>query len=107
MSAMVDTLGGRLRHARELVPADAIGGTLSSRELGALAGISAGLVSAIELGERDNPTLDTLRGLCVALGVDLSWLADGSGMSATVDTVRRAVERSRATRHENERQASE
>lgn len=97
MSTTVDTssLGARVRYARELVPASVEGGTLSTRELGALAGVSAGLVSAIELGERDNPTLETLLGLRVALGVELVWLCDGEGPLPTVESVCAAVARAR------------
>jgi transcriptional regulator with XRE-family HTH domain len=83
------TFAARVRRLRETAP------DLSQRELDGLAGLHAGHVWQIEEGNRENPTRETLRGLCRVFGVSLDWLAEGAGKAPTVESVCHAVARVR------------
>lgn len=64
------TLAERLRWARERQG-------LMRNALDEKAGLSEGHTALIERGERENPSVDTVSKLAVALGVDLGWLVNG------------------------------
>lgn len=67
------TLPGRLRHAREL-------SGLSTRALGAAAGLSAGTVSALELSpDGDGARVGNVAALARVLDCHPAWLAFGVG----------------------------
>lgn len=70
--------GEALRRARELR-----GMTLT--EVADIAGVTPGLLSRIENGHRENPTLHTVRGVCEAL--DLECVVNGDGYLFTLNLV--------------------
>lgn len=84
---MLDTIGERLRWAREQAE-------LSSRELARLACLSAAHVSLIETTDR-GVNVRTLIPLARVLGVSLDWLATGEGDVPTALGLKRAITRAR------------
>lgn len=86
----VDTLGSRLNAVRTLAE-------LSQAELARLAGLkSTRHIGLIEEDERANPTLETTKGLCRAVGMSLDWFLLGKGEAPTLEQVRQAVAAARA-----------
>lgn len=86
----LDTLGGRLAHARSLVP------DLSAAELGRLAGISASLPGAIERGDTTDPLVSTVLALANALDISSSWLVHRAGRAPVGTHTKAAIARLRA-----------
>jgi len=54
---------------------------LGINELSRISGVNASYISAMERGEKDNPTLSTLEKLAVVLGVTTSELMDAEPIS--------------------------
>jgi transcriptional regulator with XRE-family HTH domain len=80
------SFGERLQTARKLAGLNQ--GTLSE-----LAGLSRGLVWAIEDGLRPDPTVKTAKALAAVLGISLDWLVTGTGAKPTEEQIRRSVRR--------------
>ena len=92
----MDTVGVRLRRARELA------GGLSAGELGRLAGLSSAHVGLIERGTREAITGATALALSDVLGCSVEWLIAGRVEPPTAAAVTAAVAaaRSRSVRPE-------
>ena len=88
----LDTLAGRLRHARALR-------RFGTRELGELAGLSGAAVSALEGNPAADPKVSTLRALAAALSCDPAWLAFGVGKAPAETAADRAREAPIRGRH--------
>ncbi len=78
------TVVERLREARK--KAD-----LTGAELGKLAGLSGGVVSMIESGNRKDPSGSTVAALAKVLGVSADWLLTGAEPEPTEEQIRAAV----------------
>lgn len=88
----VDSLGARLRVARELAG-------ISARELDRLARKrSDGLAAMIERGTKPNPEASTAGEYARTLGVSLDWLVNGIGAGPSTRRVRAAIEAAKAQR---------
>lgn len=84
------TLAERVRWAREVA-------AVSARELADLSGCTAGHISMIETGRRDNLTSEAATGIARAFGVSLDWLINGDGKDPSERAIRAAVEVKRAS----------
>ena len=73
----MDDLAGRVRQLREMRG-------WAQVELATAAKVSRPLISLIESGKRDNPTVDVVRRLAKALGVPLVMLIGDDKEAATV-----------------------
>lgn len=74
----------RLKQARTMAG-------LTGSELGKLAGLSGGVVSMIESGNRKDPSGSTVAALARVLGVTADWLLTGSEPDPTEEQVKAAV----------------
>ena len=62
---------------------------LTQDELCLKSGVSQGVISQIERGDKSNPTLDTMQKLAEALGTDIATIASAVRASEEVAEARR------------------
>lgn len=88
----LDTLAGRLKWARGTTRPEG-GDPLSAREMSRRAGLSPGMWSLLEDGERTKPAATTVDAIATLLGVDTGWVLARRGTDPDPGEVAAAVRR--------------